>query len=97
MATDDADVAEVRPKKRGRKSIAQTTKSDSDMEVDAPQPQPKKPRKSQAKKPQEEGPPEQILGDMSSFMHLASWEGLIETVDTVERESDNSLTVYFTL
>jgi chromobox protein 5 len=93
-AGDTSDVAEVRPKKRGRKSQVQLARSDSEMDVDQPQRQPKKPRKSQ---PQTETPEEVIVGNMSPFTHLDDWEPLIASVDTVERESDNSLMVYFTL
>jgi len=67
------------------------------MEVDQPQPQAKKPRRSQTKKSQTEISEEHIVGSMATFMHLDDWEGLVSSVDTVERESDNSLSVYFTL
>jgi hypothetical protein len=94
---DNSDLAEVRPKKRGRKPLVDMTKSDSEMEVDQPQPQAKKPRRSQAKNSQTETPEANIVGNMSTYMQLDDWEGLVSSVDTVERESDNSLTVYFTL
>ena len=98
MAADDSsDVAEVRPKKRGRKPLADTTKSDSEMEVDQPQPQAKKPRRSQTKKSQIEMPEANTVKNMNDYMHLDDWEGLVSSVDTVERESDDTLTVYFTL
>ena len=97
MTIDDGpDVTEVRPKKRGRKPLADT-KSDSEMEVDQPQPQAKKPRKSQTKKSQTDTPETNTVGKMTQYMQLDDWEGLVASVDTVERESDNSLTVYFTL
>jgi len=90
------EITEIKPRKRGRKSQADAAKSDSEMEVDQPQPQAKKPRKSQAKKSQTETP-EAIVGKMTNFMHLDDWEALVSSVDTVERDSNNSLTVYFTL
>jgi len=90
------EITEIKHKKRGRKSQADATKSDSEMEVDQPQPQAKKPRRSQAKKSQTETP-EAIVGKMTNFMHMEDWEALVSSVDTVERDSDNSLTVYFTL
>lgn len=40
--------------------------------------------------------PEEV-GNMQEYMNVASWEELVATVDTVEREPDKSLTVYFTL
>jgi chromobox protein 5 len=95
--TVDNGPDEIRPKKRGRKPLVDTSKSDSEMEVDQPQPQAKKPRRSQTKKSQTEISEEHIVGSMATFMHLDDWEGLVSSVDTVERESDNSLSVYFTL
>jgi len=96
--TVDNGPEESRPKKRGRKPLVDTSKSDSEMEVDPPQPQAKKPRKSQTKKSsQTEIAEEPILASMATYMHLDDWEALVSSVDTVERESDNSLSVYFTL
>jgi hypothetical protein len=61
----------------------------------------KKPRKSNGSKAatkaqqddREETPP---VGDMNRFMNMPSWETMIDTVDTVERDGDE-LMVYFTL
>ncbi|TDL23999.1 hypothetical protein BD410DRAFT_786707 [Rickenella mellea] len=36
-------------------------------------------------------------GNMKIYMHLKSWEPLVEAVDTVERTDDNDLVVYFTI
>lgn len=91
------------PKKRGRKSQA---KADSDLEnskgMDVDENRvTKKPRKSAAPKARSrevaltEDEPQ--IGDMSQHMKMASWEDIVSTVDTIERETDGSLTVYFTL
>jgi hypothetical protein len=66
---------------------------------------PKKARKSAASKSQaqevaqrsvgEEEEPH--IGDMNRHMKMANWEDLVSTVDTIERQTDGSLLVYFTL
>jgi len=71
------------------------------MEVDH-EPRAKKPRKNQPTKPSGTETPEEVqkvVGNMSRFMHLADWEGLVSSVDTVERGPgpDDFLNVYFTL
>jgi len=104
--TSDTASTTAVPKKRGRKS---QVKADSDMEngkdmdVDDIRAA-KKIRKSAASKSQ----PKEIsqrpfigeepyIGDMSQHMKMSSWEDLVATVDTIEREATGSLTVYFTL
>jgi hypothetical protein len=37
------------------------------------------------------------IGNMKKHMKVPSWEELIETIDTVEREDDGELYVFFTL
>ncbi|KAF8235640.1 hypothetical protein L208DRAFT_1256403 [Tricholoma matsutake] len=69
------------PKKRGRKSQA---KADSDLE-------------NSKGMDVDENRDEPQIGDMSQHMKMASWEDIVSTVDTIERETDGSLTVYFTL
>jgi chromobox protein 5 len=94
-------------KKRNRKSQA---KANSDMEngknMDVDEIRtPKKPRKSAATKAQSRNIPHRQLieeeevhiGDMSQYMKTSSWEDLVLTVDTIEREAGDNLTVYFTL
>lgn len=41
--------------------------------------------------------PDSDIGNMSKYKHLESWEGLIKSVDTVERNDNGELLVYFTL
>ncbi|KJA25706.1 hypothetical protein HYPSUDRAFT_37143 [Hypholoma sublateritium FD-334 SS-4] len=102
---DTSDAETVSTKKRGRKSAAaKKLDSDEEMEVDevAETRAPKKARKSQASKPKprEKTPEEEgkIIGNMHDYMHMKIWEGLVKSVDTVERESeDGQLVVYFTL
>ncbi|KAH0836474.1 hypothetical protein J3R83DRAFT_8083 [Lanmaoa asiatica] len=40
---------------------------------------------------------EEIVGNMKRHMKVPSWEELIESIDTVEREDDDELYVFFTL
>ncbi len=97
-------------KKRGRQSKA-SARSPSEEQEEAEEDVPKKkPRKgSNATKSasarravarpedsdQEEE--ERVYVDMSKWKDAASWEHLIECIDTVERTEDNELLVYFTL
>jgi hypothetical protein len=103
--TSDAGSPTAAPKKRGRKS---QVKADSDLEngrdMDVDETRaPKKPRKSAAPKAKAQEVAQRLIddepqiGDMSQHMKIASWEDIVSTVDTIEREADGSLTVYFTL
>jgi len=109
---DSSDGGEVKTKKRGRKSTSKKAESEDDMEVDQVEaPAPKKAKKNQARssvskvtkaaKVRTESPEadddEPIVGDMSKFQKMDNWEGLIRSVDTVERAANGSLVVYFTL
>ncbi|PPQ94456.1 hypothetical protein CVT25_002547 [Psilocybe cyanescens] len=102
-----SDVEEVTSsRKRGRKSASQKLELADDMDVDEIEKPPKKartsaqPPKSKVKKIRSSSPEseEQVIGTMKQYMNLKNWEGLVKTVDTVERqESSNKLVVYFTL
>ena len=100
--TSDGGSAPAAPKKRGRKS---QVKADSDLEngkdIDVDETRaPKKQRKSAASKAAQrsvEEEDEPLIGGMSRHMKMRNWEDLVSTVDTIERQSDGSLTVYFTL
>jgi len=94
-------------KKRGKKTQA---KADSDLENDKEgmdidgSKAAKKSRKSAAAKTQAKDTIQItvegdgiIIGDMSEYMKVSNWEDLVATVDTIEREKDSSLTVYFSL
>lgn len=95
----------ISSKKRGRKSASQKVDAD-DMDVDEIEQPPKKARtstqtsKTKAHKVKSSSPEieEPIIGNMKQYMNLKSWEGLVKTVDTVERiDSSSKLMIYFTL
>ncbi|KAF9244140.1 hypothetical protein BU15DRAFT_42196 [Melanogaster broomeanus] len=46
---------------------------------------------------QQESDDDDILGNMRKHMNVASWENLVQSIDTVERTNDGELIVYFTL
>jgi chromobox protein 5 len=104
--TSDTGSPAAAPKKRGRKSQVKAEsdlENGKDMDVDEIR-APKKPRKSAATKAQsKEGPQrtfvgeEPPIGDMSQHMKMKNWEDLVSTVDTIEREAEGSLMVYFTM
>ncbi|TFK63259.1 hypothetical protein BDN72DRAFT_847786 [Pluteus cervinus] len=85
VATDDG--VEVVEKKRGRKSQA---KDQDNGEESMSHRAGKK-----AKNSEENGDEE--IGSMAHHMDTANWESLVKRIDTVERGSDASLWVYFTL
>ncbi|KAI9067986.1 hypothetical protein FKP32DRAFT_1672693 [Trametes sanguinea] len=102
----DSDVDSTAPaKKRGRqsKSTPARAASDEEDEEDAP-PKQKKPRKSAAKTnnrrkshadvSDEDG---ETYADLRKIKDVASWEHLVESIDTVERTEKGDLFVYFTL
>ncbi|KAJ8520314.1 hypothetical protein ONZ45_g2892 [Pleurotus djamor] len=91
------------PKKRGRQSKGGAS-SKADMEEE-PTRAPKKSRKSNGKEPsmapsmdldQEEEEQDPAIGNMGPYMHLADWEPIITSVDTVVQDGRN-LEVFFTL
>lgn len=59
----------------------------------------KKPRKSNGVSRQDakRESDDEIIGNMKKHMKVPSWEELIGTIDTVEREDDGELYVFFTL
>jgi len=59
----------------------------------------KKPRKSNglSRQDNKRDSDEEVVGNMKKHMKVPSWEELIETIDTVEREEDGELYVFFTL
>jgi len=103
VADDSSDAVEAKPKKRGRKSAARKTNSDDEMSVNQPEPRAtKRAKRNQSIRAQSEtseGPEKEdkIIGNMKNYMHLTSWEGVVSSVDTVERSDVDNLTVYFTL
>ncbi|KAF9522424.1 hypothetical protein CPB83DRAFT_840490 [Crepidotus variabilis] len=97
VPVDDSD-AEVKPKKRGRKSNASKPAESDDMQVDRPEPAAKRKKVQTPKKARSETPeaPVKLIGNMDKYKNLADWEGLVATVDTVEQAPNNTLQVYFT-
>jgi hypothetical protein len=104
--TSDTGSPAAAQKKRGRKSQVKAEsdlENGKDMDVDETRPS-KKSRKGIAQKAlSREVPPRTFIGedppigDMSHHMKMKSWEDLVSTVDTIEREADGSLMVYFTM
>jgi len=86
-----------RPKKEelpsGKKEIR-----DEDEDEDEPRAK-KRPRKSNglARQDNMRESDDEEIGNMKKHMKVPSWEELIETIDTVEREDDGELYVFFTL
>ncbi|KAG8215063.1 hypothetical protein J3R82DRAFT_8484 [Butyriboletus roseoflavus] len=88
-------------KKRGRpkKDELVSDKLEARDEDESEQRAKKKPRKSNGLSRQENKreSDEETLGNMKKHMKVSSWEELIQSIDTVEREEDGELYVFFTL
>jgi len=88
------------PKKRGRKAQARAASEES-QDTDARTV--KKARTGAARKTSEnitqdeDEDAEIIIGDMSKYESWPTWEDLIETIDTVEKDLSGNMTLYFTL
>ena len=95
------------PKKRGRISIRSKVDSDEEEPERSPvQPIAKKQKKEKAtastKKKVEQTSEEDELDPenfmtMDKYMHLDSWDELVDTIDTIERDDKGSLFIYGTL
>ncbi|EMD39166.1 hypothetical protein CERSUDRAFT_93209 [Gelatoporia subvermispora B] len=110
---ESLEVAEVKPKKRGRPSAASKSARDSSEPADkeaesdeesAPASKKKKATNSAAGKgANKRGAKNANAGDddiyvsMKNFQHLKSWEQIVAQIDTVERVPAGDLMVYFTL
>ncbi|KIJ20573.1 hypothetical protein PAXINDRAFT_106179 [Paxillus involutus ATCC 200175] len=95
--------AEVPAKKRGRSKKDERESDAVEIleEDEEEQRTKKKPRKSngagrQSKKHESDDEVDN-LGNMGGHMTVASWENLVHTIDTVERQKDGDLYVFFTL
>ncbi|TFK90128.1 hypothetical protein K466DRAFT_464112, partial [Polyporus arcularius HHB13444] len=99
-------------KKRGRQSKASARSPSEEQEQAEEEVPKKKPRKGSnatatksasarraVARPEDSDQEEEerVYVDMSKWKDAASWEHLIECIDTVERTEDNELLVYFTL
>lgn len=91
------------PKKRGRVSTKPKPESDEEEPERSPvQPVTKKQKKTPAsarkKEPDHEEDPD--TGDfaaMDKYMELSSWDGIIQKIDTIERDREGNLFLYGTL
>ncbi|CAL1715214.1 unnamed protein product [Somion occarium] len=108
--SEEVETSQPPPKKRGRPPKARTPETPSEEEAEEERPKAKKPkaaprksteaakrRKSQPTAEEEENGLDEELGNMKKWLDAASWEHLVDTIDTVERTKDNELYVYFTL
>jgi len=94
------------PKKRGRVSIKSKVDSDEEEPERSPvQPSAKKQRKEKAsvsakkkveRTPEEDGLDPDTFTAMDKYMHLDSWDDLVDKIDTIERDEEN-LFIYGTL
>ncbi|KAI0331644.1 hypothetical protein GY45DRAFT_1369801 [Cubamyces sp. BRFM 1775] len=107
-AESEPEVEEAPPaKKRGRPSKAGTARDASDEEEEDKSRKQKKPRKSTGSAAKSTGrrksnadamdEDEDTYADMRKLKDLASWEHLVDRIDTVERTESGDLFVYFTL
>ncbi|TBU47544.1 hypothetical protein BD309DRAFT_468378 [Dichomitus squalens] len=106
---EESDEEPAQPaKKRGRPSKGQTKPvdedQDEDMEDEAPKKKPRKSTGGASAKGTKRGAAaageldeESTYADMSKWKDLATWEHLVQSIDTVERTENNTLLVYFTL
>ena len=92
---------EPAPKKRGRPPKA---KSASDDEAPKSKSAPKKPAKingTTSKKPtrtlMDDDEVDEMYEDMTKWQSAATWSHLVDRIDTVERQEDGELYVYFKL
>lgn len=98
------------PKKRGRVSTKSNTYSDEEIVVGDFQPITKKQKKTPAaptKKASVPAKKDELVGDdevsmadftkMDRYMHLDSWEEIVDSIDTIERDEGESLYIYGTL
>ncbi|KAI0924886.1 hypothetical protein AcV7_009595 [Taiwanofungus camphoratus] len=103
---ESSEVEEPRPKKRGRlpkvKSPSEEQEDEDNNEDEAREK--KKPRKSVTQKAKASPEPmdedegeEESFKSMKPWMSSATWEHVVDTIDTVERTLDGRLIVYFTL
>ncbi|KZT09851.1 uncharacterized protein LAESUDRAFT_722001 [Laetiporus sulphureus 93-53] len=104
-AADESEAEQVSQKKRGRPSTAKDTKQREDEDIDMEPREKKKPRKTATKsakglatpEPMEVSLDEEEFRDMKPYMRQATWEHLVDSIDTVERTEDGQLLVYFTV
>ncbi|TFL02039.1 hypothetical protein BDV98DRAFT_604009 [Pterulicium gracile] len=95
---ESASVAPA-PKKRGRASKAATKSASAEVESeDEADTQTKRRKRADSVKTESELAEEDFkIGNMKKYMHLKSWEHLVQQVETVERPKEGSIMVFFTL
>jgi len=102
---ESSEVEEVRPKKRGRppkgsKAVSDEPEMERNDDDEKSAREKKKPRRSAPSNPEpmdEDGSSEETFRSMKTWMSSATWEHIVDTIDTVERTVDGRLLVYFTL
>ncbi|KAG6328040.1 hypothetical protein ID866_11049 [Astraeus odoratus] len=101
LAQESSPEAEAPTKKRARAKNAEAESEPEVVDVDSEEPRAKKkPRKSNGanrKVEKADSEDEVEIGDMKKYMTTPTWEHVVESVDTVERDADGELIVYFTL
>ncbi|PFH51006.1 hypothetical protein AMATHDRAFT_59907 [Amanita thiersii Skay4041] len=95
----DTASASVSTKKRGRKTIPRSTSVDDEGHSEVGEPRTsKKPRKNMRESDVVmEDDETMIIGNMSKYMSVPSWEELVATVDTIEQLDSGENVIYFTL
>lgn len=89
----------AKKRSRPKKDELSSDKLEARDEDEGEQRAKKKPRKSNglSRKDNKPDSDEEILGNMKKHMKASSWEELVDTIDTVEREDDGELYIFFTL
>ena len=94
------------PKKRGRVSVRSKVDSDDEVPERSPaQPSAKKQKKEKktasARKEVEPTSDDDLnlgaFAPMDKYMHLDSWDDLVDKIDTIERDGEEGLYIYGTL
>ncbi|KAG5643804.1 hypothetical protein DXG03_009627 [Asterophora parasitica] len=99
-ASASASVAEPSTKKRGRKSLpAPASSASARDETDVTEVRAaKKAKKNGTAKAKSDGEEEEAhFTNMAAYMAIPSWEHLVSNVDTIERNIDGTLSIYFKL
>ena len=87
-------------KKRGRPPKAKSVSEDEEVELTtkkAPRKKATKKAKTPSPEPMDEDEDDEKYEDMRKWKDAHSWEHLVDHIDTVERQDDGKLYVYFRL
>lgn len=105
LREESSEVEDTRPKKRGRPSKAKPVEKEEDQDEDVEKQVPKRARKSTGNKSAKAASPMDldededvpVFRDMKTWKNSATWEHIVDSIDTVERDAEGQLLVYFTL